>query len=331
MTKISVPGNITMKSETDKQKRINELFYVLAAHPGGISASDIASELNTNIRNVYRDRESLEKITGPIVSENGKFIMNPDGFLSPVRFSYLEGMTVFLSARLLLGYSNTFNPSVISAFKKLSAAAPPRLREQVRRTMEWMQRQKPDEEFYRNLKALSEAWIDGRQVRLWYQTLGQKTVKERVIEPYFIQPASVEHGTYVIAYCHLEKEIRTFKIERIKSIQVLNTNYDIPGDFDANEYLGSAFGISVYGKPETVKVKFSTNIASIASETAWHQTQETELQADGSAFVTFKVPITRELESFILGWGDQVEVLEPLKLRKRIADMARRVLAVNEI
>lgn len=42
------------------------------------------------------------------------------------------------------------------------------------------------------------------------------------------------------------------------------------------------------------------------------------MQADGSAVVTFKVQITQELISFILGWGEKVEVLEPEGLRGKI-------------
>jgi predicted DNA-binding transcriptional regulator YafY len=314
-----------IKGNGTKLKRVMELFYVLAQHPSGISAEDIASKLGVDKRYVYRDRLDLEALIGPIISQNGKWKITPDGFLPPVRFSLLEAMTIFIAARLLLSYSNAYNPSIASAFKKVSFVAPAPLRDYIRHTMEWMQKQKIDSRFCNNLEMLSRAWIEQRKAKIEYLTLGQKESKSRIIEPYFIQPASSEHGNYVIGYCHLARKVRTFKIERVKSVQLLDENYAIPEDFNANEYLGTAFGISVYGKPEIIKLKFNPVIGTIARETNWHHSQETQMQPDGSAIVTFNVPLTEQLESFILGWGEKAEVLEPEKLRKRINKIVRDI------
>jgi len=319
-----------MKGDGTKLKRVIDLFYILAQYPKGISASDIARKLEVDKRYVYRDRLDLEALIGPISSEKGKWKVNPEGFLPPVRFTLLEAMTIFIAARLLLGYSNAYNPSITSAFKKVSYVAPAPLRDHIRRTMEWMQKQKVDNRFCFNLEMLAQAWIEGRKAEIRYLTLGTKQPKSRIIEPYFIQPASYEHGNYVIAHCQLARKIRTFKIERIQDIKLLEDHYVIPEDFDANKYLGAAWGITVYGKPETIKLKFNPIIGSIARETTWHSSQESKMQPDGSAIVTFKVPITTELESFILGWGDKVEVLEPEKLRDKIAKMAEATLKIYE-
>jgi predicted DNA-binding transcriptional regulator YafY len=319
-----------MKGDGTKLKRVIDLFYILAQHPKGISAGDIARKLDVDKRYVYRDRLDLEVLIGPIYSEKGKWKVNPEGFLPPVRFTLLEAMTIFIAARLLLGYSNAYNPSIASTFKKVSCVAPAPLRDHIRQTMEWMQKQKVDNRFCFNLEKLAQAWIEGRKATIQYLTLGEKQPKSRIIEPYFIQPASSEHGNYVIAYCHLARKVRTFKIERIHDIKLLEEHYVVPEDFDANKYLGAAWGISVYGEAETIKLKFNPVIGSIAQETTWHISQESKMQPDGSVIVTFKVPVTTELESFILGWGENVEVLEPEKLRNRILRTARGIVKVCE-
>jgi len=319
-----------MKGDSTKLKRVMDLFYILAQHPKGISAVDIARKMDVDKRYVFRDRLDLETLIGPIISDKGKWTVNPVGFLPPVRFTLLEAMTIFIAARLLLGYSNAYNPSIASTFKKVSFVAPAPLRDHIRQTMEWMQKQKVDNQFCFNLEKLSQAWIEGRKAEIRYLTLGTKQPKSRIIEPYFIQPASSEHGNYVIAYCQLAGKIRTFKIERIQDIKLLEEHYLIPAEFDANKYFGAAWGISVYGTPETIKLKFNPVIGSIARETTWHISQESEMQPDGSAVVTFKVPITTQLESFILGWGEKVEVLQPEKLRRRIARVAKDISNVYQ-
>jgi len=93
----------------------------------------------------------------------------------------------------------------------------------------------------------------------------------------------------------------------------------MPADFDANEYLGSSWGITAYGEVKTIKLRFNPEIARIAEETMWHPSQVTERQPDGSAIVTMNLCITVELLTFILGWGEKVEVLEPEELRERAA------------
>ena len=314
-----------MAVDKNKTERVFEMFNLLMQHPQGITAAEIAKKLGVNIRTVYRDRMDVERMAS-LWNEKGKWIMDGTGLLPPVHFSLNEAMSVFMAARLMLGYSNVYNPAIASAFGKLSAVAPALLREQIRQTMEWMANQRKDEKFCGIMQALSEAWMNRKTVGISYLTLGQKQPRERLIDPYFIQPASLQHGKYVIAYCHLSRELRTFKIERIKSIRLTDDSYEIPGSFDANAYLGAAFGINVSGRPVKVKLKFSPVIAEIARETRWHHSQETEMQPDGSALVTFKVPLTTELESFILGWGENVEVVEPEKLRNAIFKAVKSIL-----
>ena len=137
---------------------------------------------------------------------------------------------MFLASRLLLGYSNAYNPSITSTFVKLSSIVPGPLRDQIGKTLEGMRKQKTDERFVRTMETLAEAWIYGHKARIWYQPLG-KELAERVIEPYFIQPATLEHANYVIAYCHHSNQILTFKATSgFISVRYLRTGVWCKGD-----------------------------------------------------------------------------------------------------
>jgi len=65
-------------------------------------------------------------------------------------------------------------------------------------------------------------------VKILYRALDDRVPKERIIEPYFIQPAAWEHANYVIAHCNLAGAIRVFKVERIERIQLLDEHYSNP-------------------------------------------------------------------------------------------------------
>ncbi|GAJ09702.1 unnamed protein product, partial [marine sediment metagenome] len=114
---------------------------------------------------------------------------------------------------------------------------------------------------------------------------------------------------------HRVHAVRTFKVERIEDIQILEDTYSIPPDFDAIDYLSSSWGIVVDGEVETIRLKFSPQIARIIAETVWHPSQVQEPQDDGALIMTLKVTNTIDLRAWILGWGEEVEVLEPAELR----------------
>ncbi len=61
----------------------------------------------------------------------------------------------------------------------------------------------------------------------------------------------------------------------------------------------------------------------------WHGTQKTTFNEDGSLTAEFRVDGLGEISWWILGYGDQVEVLRPAVLRKRIAKIALRMVELN--
>ena len=311
-------------NKKDRIARINRVERILYQYPEGLTVKELSEKCEVGTRTIRRDLDALDKEIGtPIWNKKGRWGIMPGHFLPPISFNLQETMSFFLAARLLLSYSNVYDPNIASAFEKLSAVVPQPLRNQVAKTIDWMHKLQPDDRFQKVMHTLTNAWANGRKVKIWYQSLNSKAATERVVDPYFIQPASVEHATYLIAYCRKSKEVRTFKVERITSIELLNERYETPQDFDANQYLGPAWGITVEGKPELVKLKFDQEVGRIAQETRWHPSQTTRMQADGSAVVTFKVQITQEFISFILGWGEKVEALEPERLRGEV----KRVVA----
>jgi predicted DNA-binding transcriptional regulator YafY len=314
----------------DRMARLLSVIYILNQSPRGITPEKIAEQCKVDVRTTYRDLRALqEQVKVPLWRKEGRWGIVAGHFLPPVSFTFPEAMTVFLASRLLLDYSNAYNPSIASTLMKLNSIVPGPLRDQIRSTIELMaKRKKKNAIFVHTLETLARAWMEGRRAKIRYLTSGEKSPKERIIEPYFIQPAALEHANYVIAYCHQAKSLRTFKIERIKGIQLLDEGYAVPADFDANEYLGSAWGITVDGKVETIKLRFNPEIARIAEETTWHPSQVTQRQPDGSAIVTMKLPVTVQLEAFTLGWGEKVEVLESEELRKRVARTAQAILAI---
>jgi predicted DNA-binding transcriptional regulator YafY len=314
-----------------RTERLLNIWLLLYQNPHfRFTAKDIAEKYGVDVRTIYRDLNALQNELGVPISEEGSKRGIEEGyFLPPIRFSLPEALNIFLSARLMLNYAQRYDPNTEATFFKLSSIVPPPLREQIQKTIDWMHKLPKDERYLRILARLAEAWVSRHKVKILYRALEAEQPTERIIEPYFIEPAAAGHSSYLIAYCHRTKSQRTFKIERIEAIEATSESYLIPPEFDANEFLGSSWGIVVEGEVKTVRLKINAHeIARIMAETVWHPSQIVEKQSDGSAIMTLRVTETVELYSWILKWGEKVEVLEPEELRQDIIETAKAVLEV---
>lgn len=316
------------ENKKDRLARLNRVEHLLYQCPQGLSIKAIAEKCGVHPRTTRRDLEALEANNVPIYEAGPIRGIAPGYFLPPISFTLPEAMTIFTAARLLLAYCNTYNPSIDSTFVKLNSVVPAPLRDQVAATISWMQKLNKNDQLRRVMDTLANAWMNGRKVRIWYKALGRAEAKDRVIEPYFIQPAALERANYVIAYCNYAKKMLTFKADRITNIELLEERYSIPADFDANKHLGSAWGISVYGDMVDAKLKFKGELATVAAETRWHPSQVNEPQKDGSVVAKFKIQVSHPFIGFILSWGPWVEVISPKSLRDQVAKEARAVCKI---
>lgn len=91
----------------------------------------------------------------------------------------------------------------------------------------------------------------------------------------------------------------------------------------------SGFNLSRYRPPNDrnlqVLVRVNPEIADKIAETVNFYVEETEEREDGLR-VTFRVRQLEELLPYVLGWGGDVEVLEPDSLRRRIREEAEKIL-----
>src|SRR5438132_827135 len=116
--------------------------------------------------------------------------------------------------------------------------------------------------------------------------------------------------------------MRTFKVERIVSADMLPQAFDIPENLNLDELLSSAWGI-IWGDGHLVKLRFTKEVAWRVKESRWHPTQTIEDTDDGGCVLTLSIASLMELGRWVRGWGDSVEVLAPRELREELRAGAR--------
>ena len=318
-----------MERATNKAERLLQIEALLLTHPRGLTQAEIARRLEVNRSTINRYLPDLDRfcIYG---TDDGRLAIDRDHYLTNVRLTLHEAMALHLAARLMATRTDKHNPHAASALRKLGLALEklaPLIARHLTASADVMDNEarRHDPVYLEVLETLTRAWSLGRKVRLKHQMSDQR-VFEYTFAPYFIEPYAIGRTTHVIGWREPPGALRTFKVERIKAIRILDENYSIPSDFDPREKLADAWGIwYTEAEPVEVVLRFHPRVAARVRETQWHRSEKVEEQPDGYLLWRARVAEPQEMLPWIRGWGADVEVLEPEELRERMMGEARRL------
>ena len=124
--------------------------------------------------------------------------------------------------------------------------------------------------------------------------------------------------------------VRTFKLNRIKTLKTLSKCFIEDKAFDPEDYLGRAWSMIPEGRLYNIKLRFAAKVARNVSEVLWHSTQQVVHNCDGSATMEFRVDGIGEIFWWVLRYGDQVKVLAPKILRNRVIKTAEKMIKLNK-
>lgn len=317
-------------SKWDRAARFLRVATVLHAHPQGIAAQDIADQIGVSKRTVYRDLQAMEMDADlPIWQDKGRWGLESGAFLPPLALTLPEATTFFLAARLLAKATDEHDPELLSAFVKLAAILPPVLAEHLHATVDAYASTPRNERFTRILRVLTMGWAERRVVEIDYgpgvYDPGKAPRRARV-RPYAIEPSAHTRALYLIGWDESRQDRRTFKVERI--LEASLTPETFPDDAAAIERDMLAAWDVISDEPLTrVEVRFSAEVAARVAETRWHPTQDVEPLPDGRLLWRATVSGLLEVRIWILGWGGDAEVLEPVALRETVAAELERAAA----
>jgi predicted DNA-binding transcriptional regulator YafY len=164
---------------------------------------------------------------------------------------------------------------------------------------------------------LMQGVISRQLVEFDYHSLRARKPARRQAAPYHL--ACINNQWYLIARDETRQEVRTFALTRISAVEKLKIPFERPADFSVAKMLSGSFAAFEAGQTERVRIRFDQTVARLVSERQWHRSQQIRSTDQGGIEVTMHVGIAPDLESWILGWGNHAQVIEPLPLRERIA------------
>jgi len=177
-----------------------------------------------------------------------------------------------------------------------------------------------------NLKGLDyldqiyQAIIKKQVLQVSYQTFGAKHPTSVEFHPYLLK--EFNNRWYMLGRKSDRSAIVNYALDRIQSLTVLNHRYYLENDsFDPATFYREVIGVTVNEKMKAEKVRFridKRNAQYLMTKPIHFSQKKMEEQKDGVIFELF-IKINFELERIFLGYGKDIEILLPKRLRTRIA------------
>ncbi len=283
-------------------------------------AEDLAATFEVSKRTVYRDMLALAESGVPVVSMPGQGYSLVEGyFLPPLSFSTDEAIMLLLGSDFVAqNFDTLYRSAAYSASRKIEAVLPENLRSEVhylQNSMRFIAVNPPAEQG--SLQQLRRAIIQRKTVRFSYYARysehERNTARQRDADPYGL--VHVNGAWILVAYCHLRKDRRNFRLDRMEGLTVLDTVFDRPIDFKLMQRPDEV-------RPVTVRVLVDQEAARWVQETPSYFRVDETPHPDG-LLVTLKIRQESEILQWLLSWGAHVRVLEPDSLRERLAEEAK--------
>lgn len=294
---------------------------------GAQRAEDLAATFETSMRTIYRDIQALSEAGVPVVGMPGQGYTLVEGyFLPPISFTTEEAVALLLGADFIeQQFDAGYREKALTARRKIEAILPAAVREEAERVRSGVRLLNVGEHSVLGqetdaLACLRSAIHAERRVRFAYVKNLSAPLHERQsmreVDPYGL--VFVNGAWTLIGYCHLRKELRHFRLQRMSEVTLLPEQAKRPADFNLHAYEPAD------DRHMLVRIFASPDIADQIKSSHYFYIHSLEDRPEG-LLVTLRVRQEQEVLSWLLGWGANVKVLEPdslrLLLRKEIAKM----------
>jgi predicted DNA-binding transcriptional regulator YafY len=296
----------------------------------GVTIDDLATLCEVTTRTIRRDLQALQEAGFPLYDDRSHDDGRTRWHLNGQALKGLAaGLTVselcalYFSRTLLESLSGTpFRDDLESAFEKLGSALTPHMRgflDQLPRVIATKadpMRRRFDPRQQPIIARALEATVHQRQAKLTYYSKSSDRTKTYLIHPYRL--AYAQAGLYLLAYVPEYGQVRTFAVERIEDLSLLEERFT-PIEELPNEAFPHSLGVHS-GPPEHVEIEFQPAIADYVRAREWHPSQQLRDNGPDGLRLALDVCLDRALQSWILSFGPFARVIAPDALVKDIAE-----------
>ena len=174
------------------------------------------------------------------------------------------------------------------------------------------------------LDTVYEALLTDKRIDIKYQASEDSDIKEYEVNPLGLvfRDATV----YMVSSLWEYDDIKQLVVHRIRKAVISESVKRIPEGFNLKEYIDSGeFGYKVNENPIKLKAVFHKEAVNHLRETQLSEDQLIKEQHDGRVLLEATVFDTLELRWWLMGFGDEVEVMKPKRLRDEFKQMSKNL------
>lgn len=316
--------------EASRLERIIKMVTVMQSDkPLGVN--ELAKKMGVNKRSIYRDLKTLKTVGIPYHynQEARGYRIEETAFLPPLALKMSEALALLMAAEQVTGAGGLplMGPAQDAAIK-IQSSLPIRFQRACGPILDSTSIRLPARARHEGLENTFETMQRGilhrRKVQVSYRSLFDDAEIAPILSPYHLHYG--QRAWYVMGHSSQHDSVRTFKLARMDQAKLLTQHYLLEKPFNVQDYIGDAWSLIPEGKMYHVKVQFSKKVAKNVAEINWHRRQKLAWHNDGKLTYDVDVDGLGEIMWWVMSYGDQAKVLEPKVLKRRIIQMAERML-----
>lgn len=301
-----------------------------------ITAKHISEKLEMNIRTVYRYIDTISTSGVPIISEpghNGGYTLLNNFIEAPLFFDFEEQTSLFHAAVFAEEAGYYGGEALNRAISKLSKYSNQEQETKINQhltSLEVISRLSSlsMEPF---LKELEQAVADGYSVKILYHKSGEKQLNYRLVDPYRI--IYWNNKWYVIGFCHLRNDIRSFRVDRIESLMLTENKFNRPENFSARDFFMKNLLPTIKDKEGITSLVINGNESTLNDVCQhWflgHYLHERN--SNQAVFLLERDIVHTYIPYLLLPYGKSIQIIEPISLKKRFIEVLSELIKFHQV
>lgn len=286
-----------------------------------VKAQEIADRFSISLRTVYRDVKALDEAGVPVIGEAGTGYSIMEGYrLPPVMFTKEEATSLLTAEKLVDKLTDKSTRSGYdAAMMKIKAVL--RLTEK-----DYI------EDLSEHIEVVQNRWLPVQNNGIHLQTILKSIAAKQVLDIGYtaqhseqytnrdVEPVGIFYSGnywYMIAYCRLRKDYRTFRTDRISYVMPTQNNFtkDHPS---LQSFIAK---MSREKELQTIVISVDKEVLKYFGEQKYYNGFVSQKEVNGKMEMTFVTESLQGFARFYLMFGEYADIISPATLK----DMVRKI------
>lgn len=313
-------------------KMDNMMAILWMLHSGKrVTAKQISEKLEMNIRTVYRYIDALSASGVPIIADpghHGGYTLLKHFIESPLLFD-VDEKTALLQAADLARQAGYFSGEALDrAVSKLTLHSNQEQEKRITEHLEGFEVLHPIGPMSSKpiLKEMEQGILNGISIEIEYHTNREEQPKQRIVDPYGI--IYWNHNWYVIAFCQLRQDIRSFRVDRISSVTHTEMTFERPEPFSAGEFFMNSLLPEAQDQDALIPFVLGGKASALDSLCQhWFLAHHVKERTSTAAiFLLEEEALLAYVPYLLLPYGKSVHVLEPFSLKQKMIEVLQELI-----